>query len=80
MTRKWLIVKIACPLFLCPDLVPKITQATLFLSVSGFVVIFCMLLVLKKQTQPGSFITGSGLGTSGWNDGTAWMMGVGNAL
>jgi len=39
-----------------------------------------MLLGLKKQTQPASFITQSGLGTSGWGGGTAWMMGIGNAL
>ncbi|KAI9718467.1 MAG: hypothetical protein M1828_006712 [Chrysothrix sp. TS-e1954] len=70
----------AAPLFLLPRSVPKITQATLILSVSGFVVIFCMLLGLKKQTQPASFITQSGLGKSGWNMGTAWMLGVGNAL
>ncbi|KAI4244147.1 MAG: hypothetical protein L6R40_003131 [Gallowayella cf. fulva] len=70
----------SAPLFLSPKSVPKITQATLFLSVSGFIVIFCMLLGLKKQTQPGSFLTQSGLGTSGWSTGTAWVMGIGNAL
>lgn len=75
-----IVVLTACPLFLYPKSIPRITQATLFLSVSGFVVIFCMLLGLKKQTQPGSFITRSGLGTSGWSDGTAWMIGIGNAL
>ncbi|KAL8856519.1 MAG: hypothetical protein Q9178_006834 [Gyalolechia marmorata] len=70
----------SAPLFLSPRSVPKFTQATLFLSVSGFIVVFCMLLGLKKQTQPGSFITQSGLGRSGWSTGTAWVMGVGNAL
>lgn len=73
-------IQTATPLFLAPKSVPKITQATLFLSVSGFIVLFCMLLGLKKQTQPASFISKSGLGTSGWSDGTAWMMGIGNAL
>lgn len=70
----------AGPLFLRPNSVPKITQATLFFSISGFLIVFCMLLGLKKHTQPASFITQPGLGTSGWNTGTAWMMGVGNAL
>ncbi|KAL2052038.1 hypothetical protein ABVK25_007730 [Lepraria finkii] len=70
----------ASPLFLSPRSVPKITQATLFLSVSGFVLVFILLLALKQQTQPASFITESGLGTSGWSDGTAWMIGIGNAL
>ena len=73
-------MKIAGPLFLAPKSVPKFTQATLLLSVSGFLVVFCLLLGLKKHTQPGSFITEPRLGTSGWNPGTAWMMGIGNAL
>lgn len=70
----------AAPLFLAPRVVPKFVQATLYLSVSGFIVIFCMLLGLKKHTQPASWITQSGLGTSGWSTGTAWVLGVGNAL
>ncbi|KAL8969325.1 MAG: hypothetical protein Q9183_002054, partial [Haloplaca sp. 2 TL-2023] len=70
----------ACPLFLSPKLIPKFTQATLFFSVTGFFIVFCMLLGLKKQTQPNSFITQSGLGTSGWSPGTAWVLGIGNAL
>ncbi|KAL8902072.1 MAG: hypothetical protein Q9207_004897 [Kuettlingeria erythrocarpa] len=39
-----------------------------------------MVLGLKKRTQPGSFITRSGQGTSGWSPGTAWVLGVGNAF
>ena len=73
-------VDVAAPLFLTPRSVPRITRATLLLSVIGFIVVFCTLLGLKKQTQPGSFITQKGLGTSGWGEGTAWLLGVGNAL
>lgn len=76
----WLKDNEATPLFVAPKSVPKITQATLLLSVTGFIVLFCMILGLEKQTQPASFIIRSGLGTSGWSDGTAWMMGIGNAL
>ncbi|KAL9059283.1 MAG: hypothetical protein Q9206_001559 [Seirophora lacunosa] len=68
------------PLFLCPRMVPKITRAALFLAVTGFFVVFGLVLGLRRQTQPASFITQSGLGTSGWNAGTAWVLGVGNAL
>lgn len=71
---------VAAPVFLHPKSVPKSVQATLYLSVSGFVVIFVLLLALKKHTQPGSFITRPGVGSSGWNPGTAWMLGVGNML
>lgn len=70
----------AAPLFLCPRLVPKITQATLFLSVFGFLVSFALIIGLKKHTQPSSFITKPGLGTSGWGSGTAWVIGLGNAM
>ena len=76
----WLKDNEAAPLFVAPKSVPKITQTTLLLSVTGFIVLFCMILGLKKQTQPASFIIRSGLGTSGWSNGTAWMMGIGNAL
>ncbi|KAL9016756.1 MAG: hypothetical protein Q9185_005930 [Variospora sp. 1 TL-2023] len=61
-------------------MVPKITRAALFLAVSGFFVVFGLVLGLRRQTQPASFITQPGLGTSGWNAGTAWVLGVGNAM
>lgn len=70
----------AAPVFLSPRAIPKFVQAALYISVGGFVVVFCMLLGLKKHTQPGSFITQSGLGTSGWSPGTAWIMGITNAM
>lgn len=75
-----LTVSAAAPLFLCPRLVPKITQATLFLSVLGFLVSFALVIGLKKHTQSSSFITQPGLGTSGWRSGTAWVIGLGNAM
>lgn len=75
-----LTVSAAAPLLTCPRLVPKITQATLFLSVLGFLVSFALVIGLKKHTQPNSFITQPGLGTSGWGSGTAWVMGLGNAM
>ncbi|KAL8980816.1 MAG: hypothetical protein Q9177_005770 [Variospora cf. flavescens] len=61
-------------------MVPKITRAALFLAVSGFFVVFGLVLGLRRQTQSASFITQPGLGTSGWNAGTAWVLGVGNAM
>ncbi|KAL8776323.1 MAG: hypothetical protein Q9194_003220 [Teloschistes cf. exilis] len=70
----------AAPLYIYPKSVPRFVQATLYISVSGFIVIFCMLLGLKKHTQPGSFVTHPGPGTSGWNPGAAWVLGVGNML
>lgn len=68
------------PVFLGPRQIPKILQASLILSVTGFVVVFSLALCLRKQTQPLSFITSPHRGTSGWGPATAWMMGIGNAM
>ncbi|MCJ1428598.1 hypothetical protein MMC29_006508, partial [Sticta canariensis] len=66
------------PVFAGPRHIPIILQASLVLSVTGFFVVFLLALLLRKQTQPLSFITSSYRGTSGWEPATAWMMGVGN--
>jgi choline transport protein len=39
-----------------------------------------IVLAMKGETQPASFITKSGLGTSGWSDSTAWLLGITNAM
>ena len=50
--------------------------ATIILSVLTFVVVLAM----RQQEQPASFIVKSHLGKSGWNDGTAWVLGITNAM
>lgn len=68
------------PVFAGPRHIPIVLQASLVLSVTGFFVVFSLALLLRKQTQPLSFITSSYRGTSGWGPTTAWMMGVGNIM
>ncbi|OKL56695.1 hypothetical protein UA08_08017 [Talaromyces atroroseus] len=71
---------IAAPVFLFPKAVPKIAQITMYLSVIGFFANFIVLVVMKKHTNPGSYIVQSGLGSSGWSAGTAWALGVTNSM
>ena len=68
------------PLFLCPRLIPRIMQISLALSVTGLIVIFCLVLALRKQSQPLTSIITPGPGRSGWGIGPAWLLGVTNSM
>lgn len=68
------------PVFAGPRHIPSILKASLVLSVTGFFVVFFLALLLRKQTQPLSFITSPYRGNSGWEPATAWMMGIGNIM
>lgn len=35
---------------------------------------------MHQHTQPGSYLTESGLGNSGWNPGAAWLLAISNAM
>ncbi|KAM0803700.1 amino acid permease-domain-containing protein [Usnea florida] len=68
------------PLFLCPRLIPQIVQISLAFSLTGLIITFCLVLALKKQTQPLSSITIPGPGRSGWGIGSAWLLGITNSM
>ncbi len=68
------------PLFLGPRLIPRIMQISLAFSVTGLIVIFCLVLALRKQSQPLSSIILPGPGRSGWGIGPAWLLGVTNSM
>ena len=70
----------ASPLFLGPRLIPWIVQISLAFSVIGLVIIFCLVLALRKQSQPLSSITTPGPGRSGWPTGPAWLLGITNSM
>ncbi|RKK67951.1 hypothetical protein BFJ69_g14045 [Fusarium oxysporum] len=57
-----------------------ITQVGLACSLLGAALTFIILLSMKKQTQPASFVLASNMGTSGWSSDFAWALGVCNAL
>ena len=68
------------PLFLGPRLIPRIVQISLAFSVTGLIIIFCLVLAMRKQSQPLSTITTPGPGRSGWAIGPAWLLGVTNSM
>ena len=68
------------PLFLGPRFIPRIVQISLAISVTGLIVIFCLVLALRKQSQPLSTITTPGPGRSGWAIGPAWLLGITNSM
>ena len=68
------------PLFLGPRLIPRILQISLAFSVTGLIIIFCLILALRKQSQPLSSITTPGPGRSGWGIVPAWLLGVTNSM
>lgn len=59
---------------------PRIVQISLAFSVTGLVIIFCLVLALRKQSQPLSSITTPGSGRSGWPIGPVWLLGVTNLM
>jgi choline transport protein len=50
------------------------------LSLSGFLVFFIVILTMRQHTNSGSFIMQSNQGISGWGQGTAWVLGITNAM
>ncbi|BCS28163.1 uncharacterized protein APUU_61211S [Aspergillus puulaauensis] len=57
-----------------------IAQMALYLSLAGYLIFFIIALVMHKSRMPTSFLTQPGLGNSGWNDGTAWLLSISNAM
>ncbi|KAJ5165189.1 uncharacterized protein N7500_007019 [Penicillium coprophilum] len=68
------------PLLLCPKKIPLITSWSLYLALSGFAIWFITTLAMSQQTNTRSPIVRSGQGTSGWNNGTAWLLGIINSM
>ncbi|KAK1625277.1 amino acid/polyamine transporter I [Colletotrichum phormii] len=55
-------------------------QISLYSSLIGFFIVLCVTTGMHKHTTPSSFITQSGLGSSGWSPGVAWILGITNAM
>lgn len=52
----------------------------MYLSLGGFVAWFIVLLATKKGSNDSSFLLATDQGTSGWGQGTAWILGISTAL
>ncbi|CAG8220611.1 unnamed protein product [Penicillium salamii] len=57
-----------------------VSQASLYLSLTGYLILFIVALVMHKHRQPAEFLIRSGLGVSGWSDGTGWLLSISNAM
>ncbi|KAL4886414.1 choline transporter [Aspergillus karnatakaensis] len=68
------------PNFAVPNKMSVVTQCTLYLSLAGFLVFFIVTLVMHENVQPESFILERHDSASGWNEGTAWMLAISNAM
>ncbi|GKZ46924.1 hypothetical protein AbraIFM66951_010095 [Aspergillus brasiliensis] len=68
------------PIFLAPSKINWTVHTALFLSLTGMALIIIMSLGMCREKQPVSFLLQSGHGESGWNEGTAWMLGIMNAM
>ncbi|RAK94419.1 amino acid permease [Aspergillus costaricaensis CBS 115574] len=55
-------------------------RTALFLSLTGMALIITISLGMCQEKQPVSFLLQRGYGTSGWNEGTAWMLGIMNTM
>ncbi|KAK1145542.1 hypothetical protein N8T08_004100 [Aspergillus melleus] len=67
------------PVFTIAGKISLVTQVAL-LSLAGYLIFFITSLALHQQTQPVSFVIASKQGNSGWNEGTAWMLAISNAM
>ncbi|CAG8948961.1 hypothetical protein HYFRA_00002089 [Hymenoscyphus fraxineus] len=68
------------PLYLTPRSLPLLTTISLWVSLLGFGVIFVVLVAMKKHNNPWPYLTESHLGTSGWGEPTAWILGSINSM
>ncbi|RSL81714.1 hypothetical protein CEP52_017138 [Fusarium oligoseptatum] len=55
-------------------------QFTLFCSIFGMLLFLLVPTGMHKHTNDASFLVQSGLGVSGWNSGTAWVLGITNCM
>jgi len=81
----WLIytlIIIICAAFVCllPKLVPITESVFFWASVVGFVVSFIALLAASKVKQPASVVFTGWVNQTGWSDGTAFMLAVGQSM
>ncbi|GAW17731.1 hypothetical protein ANO14919_071970 [Xylariales sp. No.14919] len=68
------------PVFISSKRLAWAVQTSLFLSVLGVTLFLFVPIGLHKHVNDGSYLVESGLGNSGWNSGTAFVLGITNSL
>ncbi|KAH6989506.1 amino acid/polyamine transporter I [Ilyonectria sp. MPI-CAGE-AT-0026] len=70
----------AVPVFVASNQLAIVVQTSLFLSLVGMALTLFVTTGMHQHTNEGSFLVQANLGTSGWNSGTAWMLGIANCM
>ncbi|KAE8381889.1 amino acid/polyamine transporter I [Aspergillus bertholletiae] len=68
------------PVFAASNKISLVTQVALYLSLSSFVICLAVVIAMHQQMQPQHFLLQSEQGSSGWNEGTAWLLAISNAM
>ncbi|KAF4470382.1 choline transporter [Fusarium albosuccineum] len=70
----------AVPVFIASKRLSWLVQFALFCIILGMVLFLFVPVGMHKHVNDGSFQVESGLGISGWNSGTAWLLGIANCM
>ncbi|KAJ4211663.1 hypothetical protein NW759_012265 [Fusarium solani] len=73
-------VPLVVPVFVASKRIAIMVQFTLFCSIFGMLLFLFVPTGMHKHTNDASFLVQSGLGVSGWNSGTAWVLGITNCM
>lgn len=73
-------VPLVVPVFVASKRIAIMVQFTLICSIFGMLLFLFVPTGMHKHTNDPSFLVQSGLGVSGWNSGTAWVLGITNCM
>ncbi|PYH45738.1 amino acid transporter [Aspergillus saccharolyticus JOP 1030-1] len=68
------------PMFVAPTRMSWVTQLTLSLTLSGYLVYLITALAMHDHVQGKSFAVATNQANSGWNSGAAWLLAISNAM
>ncbi|KAL3475488.1 amino acid/polyamine transporter I [Aspergillus californicus] len=68
------------PIFVASKQIAFICQASLLLSVVGFILTLFVTVGAHETVRPSSFLVSTGPSETGWSPGVAWMLGICNGM
>lgn len=68
------------PIFVASKRLGWLVQTALCLSVIGMILFLFVPVGMHQHVNRSSFLVESNLGTSGWDSGTAWILGISNCM
>ncbi|KAF3406466.1 Choline transport protein [Talaromyces pinophilus] len=70
----------AVPIFVASKRLGWLVQTALIISAIGIILILFVPVGMHQHVNRSSYLVESNLGTSGWNSGTAWILGICNCM